>query len=58
MEFLHWIAPVAVGAGLGAAYGRFVGCRTGTCPLTATWWRAALYGAVLGLIVALNSRPA
>ena len=39
-----------VGAGLGAALGYFGRCSTGACPLTATPWRGALYGAVLGLL--------
>ncbi|MBK8727398.1 MAG: YtxH domain-containing protein [Holophagaceae bacterium] len=44
------------GAGLGLAWWKLVGCRTGTCPLTATPLRAGLYGAVMGLIWALTSR--
>jgi hypothetical protein len=31
-------------------------CSSGTRPLTSTWWREALSGAFLGLIVALGSR--
>ncbi|HWQ93618.1 MAG TPA: thioredoxin [Clostridia bacterium] len=41
---------VFIGAALGAAWGYFGKCRSGTCPLTATWWRGALYGAVLGFV--------
>jgi thioredoxin 1 len=37
-----------VGTGLGAAMGYFGQCTSGTCPLTSTWWRGAIYGAVLG----------
>jgi thioredoxin 1 len=39
-----------IGAGVGAALGYFGKCSTGTCPLTANWWRGALYGAVMGLL--------
>jgi thioredoxin 1 len=39
-----------IGGGLGAALGYFGKCSSGTCPLTANWWRGALYGAVLGLL--------
>jgi len=53
---LRFLLPIVGGAAVGAAYGRFVGCRTGACPLTATWWRGALYGANLGLLFALNTR--
>lgn len=54
------LLSVLVGAGLGAAWGHFGKCRSGTCPLTANWWRGALYGAVLGLLfhsVAGGTRP-
>lgn len=52
---LRAFAPIIAGAVIGGAYGRFVGCRSGACPLTATWWRGALYGATLGLLFSLGS---
>ncbi|MBL0211613.1 MAG: YtxH domain-containing protein [Holophagaceae bacterium] len=45
---------LAVGAVLGFAYQKLVGCRTGTCPLTATPLRTMLYGGVMGLIWAFS----
>jgi thioredoxin 1 len=47
---LSLVISLAVGAGLGAALGAFGQCTSGTCPLTSTWWRGALYGAALGLM--------
>jgi hypothetical protein len=44
------------GAVLGALLGYFGQCTSGTCPLTSTWWRGALYGAVMGLLLALSAR--
>lgn len=41
--------PVLIGAGFGAILGYYGQCSSGTCPLTSTWWRGALYGGVLGL---------
>jgi hypothetical protein len=41
---------LALGGGLGFVYQKAIGCRTGTCPLTATPLRAILYGGVLGLV--------
>lgn len=41
---------VLIGGGLGAALGYSGKCSSGTCPLTATWQRGAMYGAMLGLI--------
>jgi thioredoxin 1 len=36
-----------VGGGMGAALGYLGKCTSGTCPLTSTWWRGAIYGAAL-----------
>ncbi|MDI1247545.1 MAG: DUF6132 family protein [Lacunisphaera sp.] len=55
---LRFLLPILAGAALGAAMGWFGQCTSGTCPLTSTWWRGALYGGVLGLLVAFNSRSA
>jgi hypothetical protein len=52
--------PVALlataGAGLAAAYAHFIGCRTGTCPITSRAWTAALYGGSVGALVAWPGR--
>ncbi len=45
---LPLISYALVGSGIGAALGYFGKCSSGTCPLTSTWWRGAIYGAVLG----------
>jgi len=55
---LRFLLPILAGAALGAAMGWFSQCTSGTCPLTSTWWRGALYGGALGLLVAFNSRSA
>jgi len=39
---------VAGGALAGFLYARFVGCKTGACPLTSNVYAASLYGAVIG----------
>ncbi|MBK8170226.1 MAG: YtxH domain-containing protein [Sandaracinaceae bacterium] len=46
---------VAIGASLGYAYYRFVGCRSGTCLITGNPYVATLYGAVMGFLLA-NTR--
>lgn len=57
-RFLSYFVPVAIGAVLGALLGYFGQCSSGTCPLTSTWWRGALYGAVMGLLLSLStSKP-
>jgi hypothetical protein len=50
------ILGTLIGAALGAALGYFGQCSAGTCPLTSTWWRGAIYGAVLGLLFVFASR--
>ena len=53
---LRFGLTVLGGVALGALMGAFGQCTSGTCPLTSTWWRGAIYGAVLGLLVALGQR--
>lgn len=53
---LRILLIVAAGAALGSLLGYFGQCSSGTCPLTSTWWRGALYGSVLGLVLALGGR--
>lgn len=55
--WFRFLLPVLAGAALGAVMGYYGQCTSGTCPLTSTWWRGALYGAVLGLFVAFGQRP-
>lgn len=45
---------VLVGGSLGALMGYFGKCTSGTCPLTATPWRGAIYGAVMGVLFSLS----
>jgi len=41
-----------IGAGVGFAYWRFIGCSSGTCPITANWTSSALMGGLVGLLAA------
>lgn len=43
---------VAIGAGLGAMLGSTRSCETGGCPLTANPRRGAIYGGLMGLLMA------
>ncbi|MFA5804083.1 MAG: DUF6132 family protein [Melioribacteraceae bacterium] len=47
---LKKILPVLAGAVLGFTYYYFIGCRTGTCPITGSPYISILYGALIGLI--------
>ena len=48
------VLGILLGAALGFAYQKLIGCRTGTCPLTATPLRASIYGAVIGFLFSLS----
>ncbi len=39
---------IIAGAAIGFAYHRFVGCRSGTCMITANPYVSTLYGALMG----------
>ncbi|HSR88259.1 MAG TPA: DUF6132 family protein [Pontiella sp.] len=53
-QLLKLTAGIAVGAALGAVMGYFGKCTSGTCPLTATPWRGAIYGAVMGALFSIS----
>jgi len=50
---LRVLIGVSLGSAVGALMGYFGQCASGTCPLTSTWWRGAIYGAVMGLMFSL-----
>lgn len=48
--------PVLGGAALGYAYYYFIGCVSGTCPITSNPYISTAYGAAIGLLWALPSK--
>jgi hypothetical protein len=53
---IRTVASVLVGALTGFGYYHFVGCRTGSCPITGNPYISTLYGAMMGLIFVFPSR--
>ena len=45
------VAFIIGGALLGFLYYRFVGCKSGTCPITSNPYISILYGAAMGFIL-------
>lgn len=45
------ILGVVIGGLLGFAYYYFIGCQTGTCPLTSNPFISTGYGAVMGILI-------
>jgi hypothetical protein len=48
LAWLWRMTPVLVGAAGGFLFYRFVGCKTGHCPITRSPWLSTIYGAILG----------
>jgi hypothetical protein len=51
---LTWVwrvAAVLLGGAGGFAFYRFVGCKTGMCPITSNPWLSTIYGALLGALL-------
>lgn len=49
---LRVVIGAVVGGGLGFAYYKFIGCSTGTCPLTSNPFISSIYGMVVGGMIA------
>ena len=45
-----------IGALGGFAYYYFVGCRSGTCPISSNPWLSTAYGAGMGLTLTMRER--
>jgi outer membrane lipoprotein SlyB len=52
MMILRSVIGAVVGGALGFAYYKFVGCSTGTCPLTSNPVISTIYGTVVGSLIA------
>jgi hypothetical protein len=49
---IHNVLYAGLGGGIGYAYYRLIGCRSGLCPLTSNPIISAAFGAILGLLLA------
>jgi hypothetical protein len=47
---------IALGSIAGFTYYYFIGCSSGTCPITSQWHISTMYGAVMGLILTFPSK--
>jgi hypothetical protein len=45
------IVFILVGAVAGYAYWYFIGCNSGTCPITSNWHNTSIYGGVMGYLL-------
>ncbi|HEY3389532.1 MAG TPA: DUF6132 family protein [Prolixibacteraceae bacterium] len=42
---------VTLGAIAGLLYWHFIGCTTGTCPITSHWYTSSAYGMLFGWLI-------
>lgn len=52
LEWLWKITPVLLGGAGGYLFYRFIGCKSGVCPITRNPWLSTVYGALLGFLFA------
>ncbi len=54
-EFLRKHLVIVIGTVVGAAGGflylKFVGCKTGSCPIKSIWYMSTLWGLVMGYLL-------
>jgi hypothetical protein len=53
--WLKRVALALLGAGGGFAYYLFVGCTSGTCPITSNPYISTAYGALIGIVFTMNT---
>jgi hypothetical protein len=54
--YLKLIIGALLGSAAGFAYYYFVGCSSGSCPITSHWYSSTLYGLVAGIIIGFPTR--
>jgi hypothetical protein len=51
-KYILIVTGIVLGAVAGFAYWYFVGCSSGTCAITSVWYRSAIYGSIMGGLLA------
>lgn len=46
------LSGITLGLIAGFLYWKFIGCTSGTCPLTSNWHTSTLFGGVFGYLIA------
>lgn len=50
-KYARWAAGAALGAVAGFLYWRFIGCNSGTCPITSNPYNTMAWFAVIGMLL-------
>lgn len=48
---INYILGGIIGAIAGYLYWRYIGCSTGTCPITASPINSSIYGIIIGILI-------
>jgi len=51
IKYRFKILFITLGAIAGFLYWRFVGCTSGTCPITSNWYSSVPYGMLFGWLI-------
>lgn len=55
-KWFRRVGFVLIGAILGFAYYYFIGCASGTCPLTSNPYTSTGYGSLIGLVLSIGGK--
>lgn len=50
-KYILSIAFSVVGVVAGFLYWRFIGCNSGTCPITSNWYTTVIAGGIIGYLI-------
>ncbi|MDX9758194.1 MAG: DUF6132 family protein [Bacteroidota bacterium] len=56
MAIIKKLLPVFLGVAAGYAYWYFIGCNSGSCPITSNWYTSVIYGGIVGATWLLPTR--
>jgi hypothetical protein len=54
--YVKILIGAVLGSAAGFAYYYFIGCSSGSCPITSRWYTSTLYGLVAGIIIGFPGR--
>jgi hypothetical protein len=50
LKYWYVVLLAVIGLAGGYLYWRFIGCKTGSCPITSNWYSSAFVGGIIGYL--------